>query len=52
MDIDCKGCYNCTGDECLKYGADIDVAVKICAVEAFKNYVQKQQEEVQDNSSK
>lgn len=46
IEIDCRRCGNCTGDECLKYGADADKAVALCAQEAFRNYVEKQPEEV------
>ena len=42
MEKDCSCCSNCSGDECLKYGEDTDVAAKRCAEEAFKNYVKKQ----------
>lgn len=46
IEVDCNACSNCTGSECLKYGADADVAVKCCAEEAFRNYVLKQQETI------
>lgn len=49
IEIDCRRCGNCTGDECLKYGAD--VAVALCAQEAFSNYVEKQHEEAPDSIS-
>lgn len=51
IEIDCNKCSNCTGDECLKYGADADQAVKQCAQDAFRNYVINQPAEVQDNIS-
>lgn len=44
IEVDCNVCSNCTGSECLKYGNDADVAVKQCAADAFKNYVQNQAE--------
>ena len=52
IEIDCRQCGNCSGDECLKYGADADVAVKRCAEDAFKNYVTKQHEKAQKNIRK
>lgn len=49
IEKDCRRCGNCSGDECLKYGADTDVAAEICAQEAFRNYVLKQQETVPES---
>ena len=45
IELDCRRCGNCSGDECLKYGADADAAVALCVQEAFSNYVEKQHEE-------
>lgn len=44
IEVNCNVCSNCTGSECLKYGADADAAVKQCAEDAFKNYVKKEPE--------
>lgn len=51
IELDCRHCGNCTGDECLKYGADADAAVALCAQEAFSNYVEKRHEEAPDSIS-
>lgn len=51
IELGCRRCGNCTGDECLKYGADADAAVALCAQEAFSNYVEKQHEEAPDSIS-
>lgn len=52
IEIDCRTCYNCNGEECIKYGADTDVATQQCAEEAFRNYVQKQNQEAYDSLEK
>lgn len=52
IEIDCQACYNNSGGECLKYGAGADVATERCAEEAFRNYVQKQDQEAYDRLGK
>ena len=39
IEIDCRKCVNCTGQECISFGKDPNVAVKKCADDGFKNYV-------------
>lgn len=39
IQVDCRKCINCTGNECIPFGKDADVATKKCAEEEFKNYV-------------
>ena len=39
LEIDCRKCVNCTGEECIPFGKDADVAVKKCAEDNFRNYV-------------
>lgn len=39
LEIDCRKCVNCTGEECIPFGKDANMAVKKCADDGFKNYV-------------
>ena len=39
IEVDCKKCVNCTGEECVVFGKDANIAVKKCAYDGFKNYV-------------
>ena len=39
IEVDCRKCVNCTGEECIPFGKDANVAVKKCADDGFKNYV-------------
>ena len=39
LKVDCRKCVNCTGNECIPFGKDADVAVKRCADDGFRNYV-------------
>ena len=39
IEVDCRKCVNCTGDECIPFGKDADIAVKKCADDGFTNYV-------------
>ena len=39
IEVDCRKCVNCTGEECIPFGKDANVAVKKCADDSFKNYV-------------
>lgn len=38
IEIDCRKCKNCTGEECKVYGKDANKAVEKCASDFFKNY--------------
>ena len=39
IEVDCRKCVNCTGEECIPFGKDADIAVKKCADDGFANYV-------------
>lgn len=39
IEVDCRKCINCTGEECIPYGKNADIAVKKCAEERFEAYV-------------
>ena len=39
IEIDCRKCINCTGEECIPFGKDADIATKKCAEDNFRNYV-------------
>lgn len=39
IEVDCRKCINCTGEECIPYGKDADIAVKKCAENGFVTYV-------------
>ena len=39
IEVDCRKCINCTGNECILFGKDADVATNKCAADNFKNYV-------------
>ena len=39
LEIDCRKCANCTGNECKEYGNDANKAVAACANDGFKNYI-------------
>ena len=39
IEVDCRKCINCTGNECILFGKDADVATNKCAEDNFKNYV-------------
>lgn len=38
LEIDCRKCANCTGNECKEYGNDANKAVAACAKDGFKKY--------------
>lgn len=39
IEVDCRKCINCTGEECIPFGKDADVATKKCAEDNFRCYV-------------
>lgn len=39
LKVDCRKCVNCTGNECIQFGKDPNVAVEKCVADGFKNYV-------------
>lgn len=38
LEVDCRQCENCTGNSCICYGNDANVATDKCAKDNFKNY--------------
>lgn len=41
IEVDCRECINCTGDSCIPFGKDANIATKKCAADGFRNYVTK-----------
>lgn len=39
IEVDCRKRINCTGDECIPFGKDANIAIKKCAEDNFRNYV-------------
>lgn len=39
--VDCRWCVNCARNECKLYGDDPVKAVRNCAFDGFRNYIQR-----------